>query len=122
MDNTSFAEIVFKGDFAVLKLKGRINIHEASCIQGVFDEQLEKKKNRFIINLSEVNYISSSFIGILAAYKKKAEDRGGIFEICEPNSFIIKILTVTNLISILHPYGSDEEIIKKHSASQTPVV
>jgi len=115
LDNTSFAEMILKADFTILKLKGRINIHEANCLQGLLDQNLKEKKNRFIINLSDVTYISSSFIGILASYKKKAVDAGGVFEICTPNSFIIKILTVTNLISILHPYETDDEVIKKFS-------
>lgn len=113
--NSDFAEISNIKEYLILHLKGRINIYEANCIQGLLDEKIKNNRKKIIINLSDVNYISSSFIGILASYKKKIQDLDGVFEICTPNTFIIKILTVTNLIAILNPYKDEQEIIAKFS-------
>jgi len=111
MDKNVIENISFEKDFVILHLVGKLSIVESGTVEAVIQKYLEKKQKNIILDLEKVSYISSSFIGLLANYKRLIEKQTGTFNICSPNAFVIKILTVTNLIKIFELYPNLQEAI-----------
>ncbi len=63
----------------IATLSGKIYVDEAAAIRGKLLEFLELGHSNFVINLSNVDYIDSSGLGVLVAIQKRAlEHKGGV--------------------------------------------
>lgn len=72
-------DIKLLNGIVIATLIGKIYVEEAAAIREKLLEFLEKGHPNFIINLSGVDYIDSSGLGVLVAIQKRAlEHKGGV--------------------------------------------
>jgi anti-sigma B factor antagonist len=77
-------------------------------VEVVSDAILEGAKT-FIIDLSEVRYISSSGIGLLITMLTKMRNVGGEVYLTSPSEHVKKLLIITKLNNIFTVYDSIDE-------------
>lgn len=99
---------------------GSINIVECSGIIGVgdslanLDEALERglvDTNRVILELSGVDRIDSTGMGLMVRFLTRARHKGGDMRLASPTSFVRKLLTATKLDTVFLTYTSDHNAI-----------
>ncbi|MFN3997017.1 STAS domain-containing protein [Algoriphagus sp.] len=68
----------------------------------------------FVIDLSEVRYISSSGIGLLITMLTKMRNAGGEVYLTAPSEHVKKLLIITKLNNIFTVHDSVEDFKAKH--------
>ncbi len=96
----------------ILQLNGRINNYTAVN----FLEKLQpligsKKIDRFIVDLSKCQMVTSSIIGFAAFFMMQMKNAGGQNFVIHPNETVVKILRVLKLDAMYELKDKVEDII-----------
>lgn len=92
---------VYNGVLYVL-LCGELDEHTASYVRDEMDKAfLEKGFSQIIIDLSELDFMDSTGIGVLIGRYKKMRDKKIPIYICNPSSHAEKIFKMTGLYNLM---------------------
>lgn len=106
-------EIKNQGDIVVITVDfSRATISEAGKFKKLIDEELSKKTLKMIIDLSNCEYLDSTFIGVLVVSLKKISEIGGELRLVEPLSISLSTLAATGILDIFNVYKTQTEAIK----------
>lgn len=75
----------------------------------VVSDALEEGAKNFVVDLSEVRYISSSGIGLLITMLTKMRNKGGEVYLTAPSDHVKKLLIITKLNNIFTVFDSVED-------------
>ena len=99
------------GDTVVVKCSGRVvagdeaqSLH--SHVRNLFDEG-----NEIVLHLGEVSFVDSSGMGTIMRLLANARGKGGDLKLCAVGGLVQKTLQLTNLLSVLEIYESEEQAI-----------
>ena len=107
------------GDVAVIRCQGRIVAGpEVDALQAEVDKQtrlpgmsmLAVKK--VVLQLAETEFVDSSGLGALVRLFGVLRAAGGDLKLCELSPFVLKVLQVTNLLSVFLTYATEAEAIE----------
>lgn len=104
-----------KDDFAVyLYIQGDLIGDETGpkLVEVVSDAILDGAKT-FVVDLSEVRYISSSGIGLLITMLTKMRNAGGEVYLTSPSEHVKKLLIITKLNNIFTVFDSVDDFKKQ---------
>ncbi|MEO0471135.1 MAG: STAS domain-containing protein [Bacteroidota bacterium] len=88
-------------NIGIYQLKGNlIGETDGVPITESFSEQLDGGTRQFIIDLSELQHINSSGLGVLITLLTKARKVGGEVMLSSPSSYIKNLLLITKLNTI----------------------
>lgn len=76
-----------------------------------FSEKIEEGARQFVIDLSELQHINSSGLGVLITLLTKARKIGGEVTLANPSSFIKNLLIITKLNTIFKIYPTQDEAV-----------
>lgn len=79
----------------------------------VVSDALEEGAKKFVVDLSEVRYISSSGIGLLITMLTKMRNKGGEVYLTAPSEHVKKLLIITKLNNIFKVYESIDDFKRK---------
>lgn len=72
-------QISQESDHVLVVLAGRIYVEEANELRQKILEYVDREQSKFVIDMSQVEYIDSSGLGVLVAIQKKAlQCSGGV--------------------------------------------
>jgi anti-sigma B factor antagonist len=80
----------------------------------VVSDAIQEGARTFVIDLSEVRYISSSGIGLLITMLTKMRNVGGEVYLTSPSEHVKKLLIITKLNNIFTVYDTVEDFRKAH--------
>lgn len=80
----------------------------------IVSDAIQEGERTFVIDLSEVRYISSSGIGLLITILTKMRNVGGEVYLTAPSEHVKKLLIITKLNNIFTVYDSVDEFKSKH--------
>jgi len=84
----------------IIKISGNVNLYELYMIRDSFEEFQEKALEKVILDLSEVDYIDSSGIGLLIAQATKYKDKQIKFVLASINKSIEHVFRVTSFAKL----------------------
>lgn len=90
-----------EGVTLTVKIKGSINTLTAPDIEKELQQGLNGI-NRLVIDLKEVDYISSAGLRVLTAIKFNMSKQGGYFEIININEVVNNVFEITNFYELLN--------------------
>lgn len=83
-------------------LSGELDEHTATYTREIIDEISQNNNYRqMIIDLSELEFMDSTGIGVLIGRYKKLKEKNISIYICNPNKHIEKIFEMTGLYKIM---------------------
>ena len=98
------------GNDYIVYLKGRIDNHEGKVVETDIVRLVEKNKNaNLILNLSDVEYLSSSGIRIFLSTQRLLKANGKDQFICEITEAVAKILRAAKVYDYLNVVGTESE-------------
>lgn len=101
-----------KEDYTLLTMSGRLmDKSEAVNIGVEMEEALEAGNSRFIVDLSELDYMNSTGLNILINLVNKTSDEGGAVVIAGAQPRIKSLFKVTKLSSVFTMKDSREEAV-----------
>ena len=91
-------------DSITIAIEGRLDKISSPMLDEELKKEIEKKKN-IVIDLKNLQYISSAGLRILIAYEKQLKAIGKTLEVTNVNADVMNILSVTGFIYILNIKG-----------------
>ncbi len=108
----STAETAANMQVGIFHLKGNlIGENDGMDINESFSEQLESGIKHFVIDLSDLQHINSSGLGVFITLLTKARKTGGDVTLAHPSDYIKNLLVITKLNTIFDIHGSLDEAV-----------
>jgi anti-sigma B factor antagonist len=105
------------GHTGIFSLKGNlIGENDGISLAEAFSEKLDDQTKSFVIDLSELQHINSSGLGVLITLLTKARRVGGDVTIANPSDYINNLLVITKLNTIFHIHDTRQEALDSLSA------
>ena len=96
----------------VMSLIGEIvDRTEQAVISGLVTEKLAEGERVFVLDMSEVPYISSLGIAVLVATHVKVDRAGGQLRLVNPRPKVAQVLEMTKVAEIFTSYASIDEAL-----------
>ncbi|MBQ8431629.1 MAG: anti-sigma factor antagonist [Clostridia bacterium] len=87
-----------KGDTLVIRVGGEIDHHSAVAVRAGIDEQiLEARPGRVLLELSRVDFMDSSGLGLIMGRFALVSKYGGKFAVLDPSPAVLKILRLAGM-------------------------
>jgi anti-sigma B factor antagonist len=110
----------FCGSIYIIRCQGRIVAGEDASL---LDSTLENRAREFkqlVLNLSDIERLDSTGMGMLVRYSASLRRRGGDLHLAAPAPFVERMLSVTGLSSVLQVYSTEEEAIVSFLEQSSP--
>jgi anti-anti-sigma factor len=104
-------ETRFCGNVYIIQCKGRIVTGEEARQLEAALELGARQFSRLVLNVSEVNRLDSTGLGLLVRYAANMHKRGGDVRLAAPPPFIVKLLEMTKLSTILPVDPTEDDAI-----------
>lgn len=101
------------GDVLILKLRGDLDTYTAQDFLRFFKEQLDRGKNRFVVDMSEVGFVSSSGWGALSSAYKKSVEKGGNLVLYGLRGQVKRVYRIMGFKVILKAYDDMREAMRQ---------
>ncbi|MCS6984238.1 MAG: STAS domain-containing protein [Leptospiraceae bacterium] len=100
------------GEQLIIYLRGRLDVQLSAEVEREINEILEKHpKGDVVINLAEVEYMSSSGLRVLVAVMRILKANSRRLKLCQLNSPVRKIFEVVELMDMFDIYETEEEAL-----------
>jgi len=100
-----------KEGIAILDLKGRLVVGDASLLRERVNEVTAGGKTNVILNLAGVDYIDSTGLGTMVICFTSLQKAGGALKLYNLNRRNIELLLLTKLSTIIELFGAEQEAI-----------
>ena len=104
------------GETFIIDVDGEMDLYNSYKLKELVMKMLEKKVEKFIVNLEKVEYIDSSGIGALIYVCSTIKKLNLGFMITNVHGSVKKVIELTKLMGYFPIAGSIDEAIKKLSA------
>lgn len=101
----------------IIAVSGKIDAITSNDLEIAINDQIYQNNNKIVIDLTEVNYISSIGLRILLIALKKVKLRQGDLKLASLQPFVREVFDTTGLTKIISIYPNQEEAIKEMKAS-----
>lgn len=106
------------GDVRIIDVEGKILLGEGDVeIKQAVDDLLKNGYKKILLNLEKVPYIDSAGLGEIIRCFTALRRNGGSFKLLSPNSRIIDLLDITNLLNVFDWYDDEPSALKSFSAN-----
>lgn len=100
-------------DVVVLDLSGRITIGEGTVIlRDTIRRLLDAGDRKFLLNLSNCDYIDSSGLGELVTAFTTVRNAGGELKLVNLTRRVQDLLQITKLLTVFESYDDETEAVK----------
>ena len=92
----------FTGEILRIKLRGEIDHHSAVAVRTAIDDMIKSKRpHKLIIDMSAVELMDSSGLGLIMGRYSLMKEMGGETVVADPNTRIEKIMALAGLERIV---------------------
>lgn len=100
------------GDIAIIAVSGKIDAITSRDLESALKELLDQNIVKVIMDLKEVDFISSGGIRVFVAFKKKLIERKGDLVASSLQPFVLEIFEMTGLPNLITIYPNQGDAIK----------
>lgn len=98
-------------DVAIMNVKGRVDSNTAPELDSALANLLNSDRNKIILNLEAVEYLSSAGLRALVRALKDAQASGGDLRLASVSQPIEVILRTVGMLQMFKLYPSEQEAI-----------
>jgi anti-sigma B factor antagonist len=96
----------------VLPLKGEIDLHVSPSVTASLNTMIEKKPERFVVDLSGVTYIDSAGLAALIQAMQKVEGYGGKFLLAGLQETVRSIFEISRLDQVFQIFPDADAALR----------
>ena len=96
---------------AILAMKGRLTVGEASSIREKVTELLGQERKNVIFDLAQVDYIDSTGLGSMVICFTTIKKAGGALKLVSLNKRNIELLLLTKLHTIFEVFSDEQDAV-----------
>ena len=97
-----------EGDFEVIEVGGEIDVYTAPRLREAIVAAVEAGHTRLIIDVTRVDFLDSTGLGVLVGALKRVRGDGGSLDIVVTQERILKIFQITGLDKVFGLHTSVE--------------
>lgn len=87
-----------KEDIVLLTAVGKIDVKTSLQLKATLQEQMQQKIIRIILDLSRIEYISSSGVSALIDTEMTLKEQGGKLVLLQPSRKVVEIFHLMNIV------------------------
>ncbi|HEY6449516.1 MAG TPA: STAS domain-containing protein [Candidatus Cybelea sp.] len=92
----------------VVKLCGSLDLATAPTVRAALSEAAEQSSHDLIVDLTQLEFLDSTGLGVLIGAHRRTIERGGSFRLIVSDGPISRLLNITGLITVFSVYRSIE--------------
>ena len=96
------------GETLVFKLRGSLDLATAPTVRAALADATEKGGHDLIVDLTALEFLDSTGLGVLIGAHRRAAEHGGSFRLVVSEGPISRLLNITGLIAVFAVYHSLE--------------
>jgi anti-sigma B factor antagonist len=97
------------GGRLVVEMAGELDVYSAPRLRDVLDQQPSEVRRRVAMELSRLNFLDSSGLGVLIGAMKRAQALGGGLCLVGTQERVLKTFRITGLVHVMPPFRALEE-------------
>lgn len=97
------------GDTLVFRLRGSLDLATAPTVRAALSDATEKGSHNLLVDLSQLEFLDSTGLGVLIGAHRRAAERGGSLRLVVHDGPISRLLNITGLIAVFAVYHSLED-------------
>jgi len=97
------------GGTLVFRLRGSLDLATAPTVRAALADATEKGNQELIVDLTALEFLDSTGLGVLIGAHRRAAERGGSFRLIVADGPISRLLNITGLIAVFAVYHSIED-------------
>jgi len=101
------------GSVHILDVKGYLDAHTAPELEDAFNKLIDDKKYKIVVNLKDLNYISSAGLGVFMAYIETMRENGGDIKFTNLKKEVYNIFDLLGFPMLYEFYEDEKEAINK---------
>jgi anti-sigma B factor antagonist len=105
--------VITKGDIKIVQCKGYIDTTTSGMLENAMGELIKNKFYKIVMDLGEVDYISSAGWGIFISEIKNIRKNKGDLKLVNMKPEVMEIFELLDFTNILEYYKSLDEATKK---------
>lgn len=104
------------GSVTIINLKGDIDMQEVVQIRNVISAMVHEGRYQLVLDLSKVQHINSTGIGILADSLRRLRTMHGDLRLSQLNPYLHNIFELTGMTRYFRIYKKRQEAIRSYKA------
>jgi anti-sigma B factor antagonist len=100
-------------DTRVLDVEGEIDVYTSTQLKEAIVSTISEGVTHVVMNLSKVEYLDSTGLGVLIGALKRLREKQGNLIIVSPSMRIMRIFEITGLYKIFTIYQTEDEAASK---------
>lgn len=96
----------------VLALRGEVDVYTSPQVKQEILDLLNDGNVKIVVDLSEVEYLDSTGLGVLIGGLKRARERDGDLKLICENTRILRIFEITGLTKIFDIHRQESEALE----------
>lgn len=98
---------------SVLDLKGYLDAHTAPKLEDAFQQLLNSKRFRIVVNFKDLSYISSAGLGVFMAYIEDVRKNEGDIKLTNMSAKVYNVFDLLGFPLLYEIFKDEGEAIKK---------
>lgn len=98
-------------DVTIVYLDGRLDVNRSMAIEEEINRLIEQGRRKFVFNLQDVEYLSSSGLRIFIATYRVLKAKNGHLKLVRMPEAVRKIFMIVELLDMFEIHDSDEEAV-----------
>lgn len=121
MNNKNKLDITTKTitDIGIISLHGFLDAHTAGSFEKTIEQYLESRIFKIIVNLNELNYISSAGLGVFMAFIEEIHENNGDLRLCELSPKVFTIFDLLGFPLLFQIFDNEQKAISSFTDSDT---
>lgn len=103
-----------KGGALILSAKGRMDVIYAPEFERVVGRSISEGETNFIVDFSEVEFISSAGLRSILVIAKKLEARGGKLSLCGAKDAVKRVFEISGFSTLIPICPSVDAALEQH--------
>jgi anti-sigma B factor antagonist len=97
----------------VLRLSGELDLSNVPEVRRAIRALIEEQQLRFVINLTQLEFIDSSGLGVLVGGLARVREKQGEIVLAIGNRRILRVFEMTRLTQLFTIYDTEEIAVRK---------
>jgi anti-sigma B factor antagonist len=96
---------------AVVELSGELDAYTSAKLRRMLEELSTPGRHRVVVEMSGLDFMDSSGLGVLVGVMKRARTAGGALALAGCSDRILRVLRITGLVRVMVPFETLEQAL-----------
>jgi len=101
------------GEISILALKGYLDAHTAPELENAFQQLVDEKKYRIVVNFRDLSYISSAGLGVFMGFIEDVRNHGGDIKLTNMTPKIFRVFDLLGFPTLYDIVDEEQSAIEK---------